>query len=225
MVRSAGPWIKSMSLTNRRYLLVLGLTVVLTVLASPGTSAWSQQGLPPLPPQGHLKSNNVQEIPVASPSAPTPESPSAVLPSPHAPQRVVPPAGGIGRPPPVQAQSGCDLWRGTFSGNDPSVLVEARLCTDRQGRVTGVVQWSSLVSGFNEREVVGIRDAAGDFELHDLSFRQDHPKFLWKFCLIDRYTLNSDGPDHLVGSYESQACSDNAQVDLSRVSAATVPQE
>ena len=114
---------------------------------------------------------------------------------------------------------------GTFSGNDPSVLVEARLCTDRHGRVTGVVQWSSLVSGFNEREVVGIRDATGDFELHDLSFRQYYPKFLWKFCLIDRYTLNSDRSDHLVGSYESQACSDNAQIDLSRVSAAMVPQE
>ena len=125
-------------------------------------------------------------------------------------------------PPAVQAQNGCELWRGTFSGNDPSVLVEARLCTDRQGRVTGILQWSSLASGFNEREVAGIRDATGDFELHDLNFRQYHPKFLWKFCLIDRYTLNSDGPDHLVGNYESEACSDNAQIDLSLIAGATV---
>jgi hypothetical protein len=213
-----------MSLTNRRYLPALGLTVALTIVAA-GTSAWSQQGYPPPPPlqpQGHLKSNNVQEIPGASPSAPTPESPSAVLPSPHAPQRVVPSAGGIGRPPAVQAQNGCELWRGTFSGNDPSVLVEARLCTDRQGRVTGILQWSSLASGFNEREVAGIRNATGDFDLHDLSFRQYHPKFLWKFCLIDRYTLNSDGPGHLAGSYESAACSDNARIDLSFITGATV---
>ena len=216
-----------MRLTTRRHLPVLGLTVVLTIVASTGTSAWSQsqQGLPPLTPlqsQGHLKSNNVQEIPVAPTSAPTPQSPPAVLPSPPAPQLVVPPAGGIRRPPPVQAQNGCELWRGTFSGNDPSVLVEARLCTDTQGRVTGVVQWSSLKSGFNEREVAGIRDAARDIELHDLSFLQYHPKFLWKFCLIDRYTLDTDGPDHLVGSYESQACSDNAQMNLRRISGATV---
>jgi hypothetical protein len=209
-------------LANSRYLPVLGLTAVLTIVAS-GTSGWSQQGyqhLPPLQLPRNLKSNNVQEIPGATPFTPTPESPSAVLPS--APQREVPPAGGIGRPPAVEAQNGCELWRGTFSGNDPSVLVEARLCTTRQGRVTGIVQWSSLVSGFNEREVVGIRDATGDFELHDLSFRQYHPKFLWKFCLIDRYTLNSEGPDHLAGSYESAACSDDAQIDLSLIAGATV---
>jgi hypothetical protein len=209
-----------MGLTTRGSLPVLGMTVGLTIIASTGTSAWSQQGLPllpPLQPQGHLKSNNVQEIPVAPTSAPTPESPSAILPPPHASQRVVPPPSGIGRPPPIQAQNGCELWRGTFSGNDPSVLVEVRLCTDSQGRVTGIVQWSSLKSGFNEREVAGIRDATGDLELHDLSFLQYHPKFLWKFCLIERYTLDSDGPDHLVGSYESQACSDNAQIDLSRI--------
>jgi hypothetical protein len=189
---------------------VLAMTVGLTVIASTGSSAWSQQGLPLLPPlqPQHLKSNNVQEIPVAPTSAPTAESSSTVPP---------PPSSGIGRPPPIQAQNGCELWRGTFSGNDPSVLVEVRLCTDTQGRVTGIVQWSSLKSGFNEREVTGIRDATGDLQLHDLRFLQYRPKFLWRFCLIERYSLNSDGPDHLVGSYESQACKDNAQIDLSRI--------
>lgn len=208
--------------------LALGLTIALTLVVSTGNSVWPQQEPPPLlplQPQGPLRSDNVQEIPVAAPSAPTPKAPSASLTSPLVSQQVVPLAGGIGRPPPIQAQNGCELWRGTFSGNDPSVLVEARFCTNAQGRVTGIVQWSSLTSGFNEREVAGIQDATGDFELHDLSFLQYHPKASWKFCLIDRYTLDSEGPDHLVGSYESQACSDNARIDLSRASRATVREE
>src|ERR1700693_371575 len=91
---------------------VLGLTVVLTIVAS-CASGWSQQGYPPLPhpqPQGNLKSNNVEEIPGAMPPTPTPEPLSAV--PPNAPQRELPPAGGIGRPPAIEAQNGCELWRG-----------------------------------------------------------------------------------------------------------------
>src|SRR5229473_3460381 len=60
-----------------------------------------------------------------------------------------PPAQKSERPPPLEPQAGCELWHGTFSGNDPSVLVEARLCTDEQAGITGDVQWSSLVSGYN----------------------------------------------------------------------------
>jgi hypothetical protein len=121
------------------------------------------------------------------------------------------------RPPALPAQKGCELWRGTFSGNDPSVLVEARLCTDQEGHVSGLVQWSSLRSGYNVREVVGIRDTKGDFSLYDQGFREYRPKGQWVFCLIDRYTLTRDTPDKLTGRYSSRLCSDDAQVELHRV--------
>jgi hypothetical protein len=120
----------------------------------------------------------------------------------------------VGRPSPLTAQPGCQLWRGTFSGNDPSVLVEARLCTDSQGEVTGVVQWSSLRSGYNVREVTGTSEPAGRVILHDTGFREYHPRFLWRFCLIDRYFLDHVGSNHLVGSYQSDTCNDHASVDL-----------
>ncbi len=121
------------------------------------------------------------------------------------------------RPPPLEAQKGCDLWRGKFSGNDPTVSVDARLCTDPAGHVEGLVQWSSLRSGYNVREVAGIRDAHGDFSLYDTGFREYRPQSSWTFCLIDRYILNPQGPDRLSGNYVSHACLDNAQIELSRV--------
>ena len=123
----------------------------------------------------------------------------------------------ITRPPALAAQNGCELWHGTFSGNDPSVLVEARLCADQEGHVSGLVQWSSLRSGYNVREVVGIRDAKGDFSLYDQRFREYRPKEQWVFCLIDRYTLTRDTPDHLSGTYSSRLCNDDAQVELRRI--------
>jgi hypothetical protein len=120
----------------------------------------------------------------------------------------------VGRPPALQPQSGCELWRGTFSGNDPSVLVEARLCTDNQGEVTGVVQWSSLRSGYNIREVAGTREPDGRLVLHDVQFRESHSRFWWRFCLIDQYVLEQDTHNHLIGTYQSHACNDRADINL-----------
>jgi hypothetical protein len=146
---------------------------------------------------------NVETIPAVTPSAK--QTPIRQLPLPVREE---------GRPPALQEQRGCELWNGTFSGNDPSVLVEARLCTDNQSQVTGVVQWSSLRSGYNVREVVGASNSDGRVVLHDTGFREYHPLFWWRFCLIDQYVLDHDGSNHLVGTYQSDACNDQASVNL-----------
>jgi hypothetical protein len=147
--------------------------------------------------------DNVKTIPAATPFA---EKPPLSQPTLAAREK--------GRPPALQGQPGCELWRGTFSGNDPSVLVEARLCTDNQSQVTGVMQWSSLRSGYNVREVVGASNSEGRVVLHDTGFREYHPRFWWRFCLIDQYVLDHDGSNHLVGTYQSDACNDRASVNL-----------
>ncbi len=174
---------------------------------------WAQQGFQAYSPQSQPSSNNVQELPVV----PRQILPSAVPTLPTTQEYTERESPNVGRPPPLQAEAGCELWRGKFSGNDPSVMVEARLCSDQRGRVTGVVQWSSLKSGYNLREVEGLRAPNGDVSLYDVRFREYHPKFSWTFCLIDRYTLAREGEERLVGSYVSQSCHDNAQVDLTRV--------
>jgi len=174
---------------------------------------WAQQGFQPFSPQSHPSSNNVQELPVV----PRQISPSATTRLPTVQQYGGSQSADIGRPPPLQAAAGCELWRGTFSGNDPSVMVEARLCSDQQGHVSGLVQWSSLRSGYNLREIEGLRASDGNFSLYDKSFREYHPRFGWRFCLIDRYSLTREGAERLVGSYVSHACQDDAQVDLNRV--------
>jgi hypothetical protein len=150
----------------------------------------SPESLPP--------SNNVQTIP----TVPSHEE----LPASRSPDR----------PPPLKEQRGCEVWYGTFSGNDPTVLVEARLCNDSQGAVGGVVQWSSLRSGYNIREVSGMRDAAGRLMLHDTQFMVNRPMNGWQFCLIDSYVLAPQGGGEIIGSYESVACNDYASVDLHR---------
>jgi hypothetical protein len=115
----------------------------------------------------------------------------------------------------LQPQSGCELWRGTFSGNDPSVLVEASICSDDQNQVSGDIQWSSLRSGYNIRQVVGTRDPTQRLLLHDVRFRDSRPRAWWRFCLINKYVLDLKGRDRLVGSYDSSACNDHAKIDLS----------
>lgn len=139
------------------------------------------------------------------------------LPSPASKLPIRQPTGvaqEIGRPPPLRPQAGCELWHGTFSGNDPSVLVEARLCTDDQNQVNGEIQWSSLRSGYNIRQVVGSRAPTRRLLLHDVRFRDSRPRAGWRFCLIDHYVLDPEGRDRLVGSYHSIACNDHARIDL-----------
>jgi hypothetical protein len=202
----------------RGFGLVLLFWTALSVTAR-NVSEGQQQNFPELTPRPLPGAGSVQEIPRPAQPAPL-RSPSTPAP-PQGQFRLrptIPEAGGPGRPPALMAQPGCELWRGTFSGNDPSVLVEASLCIDSSNFVKGVVQWSSLKSGYNVREVSGIRGPNGELSLSDTAFRVSRPRFGWWFCLIDHYALTLWEPDHLVGSYESHACRDYAKVDLILVS-------
>src|SRR5450432_182290 len=59
------------------------------------------------------------------------------------------------RPPPLEATAVCDVWTGTgHAGNDPSQLVEMRLC-GRADHVTGLVQYSALHAGWSARSLEG----------------------------------------------------------------------
>jgi hypothetical protein len=128
---------------------------------------------------------------------------------------VAAPAIALERPPPLTHLDGCELWRGTVSGNDPSVLTELRLCPSGADGLVGKLQWSSTTSGYSIREVEGTRRGT-HVELHDTRFAQYRPAGSWRFCLVDHYRLDQNG-DHLDGSYDSAACRDHARVTLTRV--------
>ena len=126
-------------------------------------------------------------------------------------------AAALEHPPLLEGQSGCEDWQGTASGNDPSVRLHLQLCAAEAGRVRGRVQWSSLESGWNVREVEG-RWTASRLQLSDVRLSESHPNPGWRFCVIDRWRLERQG-DRLQGEYVSEACRDRARVHLERVAA------
>lgn len=134
---------------------------------------------------------------------------------------VAAPADALERPPALVHQEGCELWRGTVSGNDPSVLAELRLCPSAGNTLVGKLQWSSTTSGYSIREVTGTKTGT-HYELHDTAFAQYRPAPGWRFCLVDRYQLDQRG-DHLDGTYLASACTDHARVTLTRVAPAHTP--
>lgn len=122
------------------------------------------------------------------------------------------------RPPPLPPEVGCELWRGAVSGNDPSVLVEARLCPEGD-RVRGVLQWSSTRSGWNRRSIEGAWDAGRThLTMRDLAVVEQRPQPGWVFCPVDHYDLTRPAPVTLTGTYDSAACRDHATVSLTLVS-------
>ena len=116
----------------------------------------------------------------------------------------------------LDEQDGCEDWRGTASGNDPSVRLHLQLCPSEAGAVSGRVQWSSLQSGWNVREVGG-RWTGARLRLRDLRISESDPRPGWRFCVIDQWRLNRNG-DELRGEYHSEACRDRASVRFRRVS-------
>lgn len=128
-------------------------------------------------------------------------------------------AGSRSHPPLLQGASGCELWQGQAKGNDAAVRLSVRLCQGKAG-VTGQVQWSSLRSGWNLRQVAGAYDKQGkQLRLRDLRILKQRPKPGWRFCVIDRYQLRRVGQDLLQGGYWSSACDDRAEVVLRLVKA------
>jgi len=121
----------------------------------------------------------------------------------------------ITKPTPEREPNKCTHWRGTVSGNDPSVSVTATLCPAAKNRVTGTLVWESKRSGTNTRTLEGTR-SGGAFTLRDVALTGT-PNPGWVFCKIDRYDLVLSGDDKLDGTYHSSACRDNATIELARV--------
>ena len=125
------------------------------------------------------------------------------------------------RPGPLADEAGCKHYRGTSSGNDPSVRLDVVLCAHpdgTRGKVDGKVQWSSLLSGWNLRHVEG-RWSAGTLTMRDVEILDEKPESGFRFCTIDAYVLAQDSTGVLKGSYDSEACSDHAQMTLRAVDA------
>lgn len=120
------------------------------------------------------------------------------------------------RPPALEGRTGCELWVGTVSGNDPSVLVEALICEGMNRAVTGQLQWSSLTSGYSVRDISGNwSEDHAKLSLHDTKIVVNKPNPTWVFCAVDQYDLTRAG-DKLAGSYRSQKCNDTAAVRLTK---------
>lgn len=135
----------------------------------------------------------------------------------------VPRAVAVERPPRLAPASGCELWIGTASGNDPSTQIELQLCPQPDASVSGSLQWSSTMSGWNLRDVSGRYDASGaELTLRDDRIRAQRPETGWRFCNVDRYTLRRDG-DRLRGRYHSTACHDDGTLDLTRSASVPAP--
>lgn len=126
----------------------------------------------------------------------------------------------VRRPPPLEQQPRCELYRGTASGNSDA-LIELRLCPLDGGAVQGTHQWSSETSGWSQRAVEG-RWEGDRFVAREVRFIENRPAEGWRFCLIDRYELTRAG-DRLAGTFVSEACTDRGTFDLTRVSEAVPP--
>ncbi|MBS2015651.1 MAG: hypothetical protein JST00_22375 [Deltaproteobacteria bacterium] len=132
-------------------------------------------------------------------------------------------ASATAYPPELDGGADCTLWRGTVSGNDPTVRMMFRLCPAGGDDVAGTGQWSSKVSGYNVRRLSGRwLDRGARLELHDEAVVEEHPEPGWRFCTIDRYDLRRSG-DELVGTYDSRACNDHATIKVALVSGSLPP--
>jgi MYXO-CTERM domain-containing protein len=126
------------------------------------------------------------------------------------------------RPPPLEPAPECALWKGTVSGNDPSVEIEMKLCPSGNA-VSGMMQWSSLKSGWNRRAIEGRwSEDKSALTLRDTSVVESRPEPGWRFCVVDQYDLKVVSPGNLEGTYRSSACNDNAKVKL-QLEPGTVP--
>jgi hypothetical protein len=117
------------------------------------------------------------------------------------------------RPPALEANDACDVYTGKASGNDPTMFVELRVCTDAKG-VTGQAQYSGKSSGWSKREFTGAWSGRV-LEARESAVVDQKPNPGWRFCTIDRYALTLDPETkELSGTYDSAACRDHARVTL-----------
>jgi hypothetical protein len=129
-------------------------------------------------------------------------------------------AHALEHPAVLPGQTGCERWMGGSSGNDRSVRLVLKLCADGS-KVTGQMQWSSLVSGWSVREIDGSWNG-DDLTMRDLRITESRPERGWQFCTVDRWNLRRSG-DRLDGTYDSAACRDHATVWLERIAEPATP--
>ncbi len=126
------------------------------------------------------------------------------------------------RPAPLPDEDGCEHYKGTSSGNDPSVRLDVILCPHAdgtEGKVSGKLTWSSTVSGWNLRQLEG--QWKGDqLKMKDLKILEEKPAGGFYFCTVDTYTLDRRPDGTLKGKYDSEACRDHATMTLVPVEAA-----
>ena len=84
--------------------------------------------------------------------------------------------------------AGCSNWVGTLEGgNDSTARIQFQICPNGE-KITGRMQWSSLVSGWSVRSISGTRDATGNtLILRDTAMLEAKPELGWSFCLVDQY--------------------------------------
>jgi uncharacterized protein (TIGR03382 family) len=119
--------------------------------------------------------------------------------------------------PQPEGQVLCQTWKGTVRGNDPSVVVTARICPTAGSnvRIQGTFHWDSQNSGWNRRELDGEwQDDRTRLVMHDVRIIEEAPQHGWRFCSVDLYDLRRADATHLEGSYVSRACNDHAVVSL-----------
>ncbi len=114
-------------------------------------------------------------------------------------------------PEPLAERRGCDRWQGEAHGNDPDTRITLLVCPSGE-EVRGELQWSSLNSGWNVRQLSGRRTQDG-YVLRDVGILKSNPKPGWRFCEIEEYRLTRFG-NRLEGTYTSSACDDTATLRL-----------
>ena len=123
------------------------------------------------------------------------------------------------RPAPLPDEDNCRHYRGTCSGNDPSVRLDVLLCPDPdggEGSIVGKLQWSSTLSGWNLRRIKGAWSGS-TLTFRDSEIIKEKPANGYYFCIIDPYVLEQGPSGTLSGRYKSAACNDDASITLEPV--------
>jgi hypothetical protein len=168
---------------------------------------------------------------------------SGCVPRPAQPPSQAPPPPAT-RPSPLPRSAAieegeCRCWHGSSQGNDPSATGLLYVCR-RGERLTGTLRFESARSGTHAREVSGTyesvaaprlaeldlpaggpprAEASARLRLRDDRIVHGQPAPGWRFCLVERYTLEvSTATGELAGQYASAPCRDYGRLKMSPTS-------
>jgi hypothetical protein len=119
------------------------------------------------------------------------------------------------RPPALQPDETCDVYTGWVGGNDPTKLVEMRICQDG-ALIRGEAQYSGENSGWSLRCLEGAWSDGGEgLVLHELTILDQKPSPGLHVCTVDRYVFaKSQDASVLTGPFDSAACGDRGWLSL-----------